>query len=821
MNEQRVQRRAEGRAPAPAPASKPGGGAVDDAEQYALVGKSVSRVDARRKVTGRAVYMEDIKLAGMLYGKMLRSTCAHARIVGIDTSEAEKVPGVHGIVTGEDLDFLHGESFSDEPSLARGKVRYIGEAVAGVAAEDEAAAERATALIKVEYEPLPTVFDPVEAAGPDAPRIHESLYEYAHAAGIEPIAGTNICNHFQLERGNIEAGFATSDHIFEDTFTTQTQQHCCIEPHGSICLVSDDDEVTLWTNNDSPYRCRKELATALSLPLGAVSIISAPTIGGNFGGKGGLKAEACALAIAWKVRNRPIRIIYTRDEDFISLVRHASVVRMKTGVRADGKILARQVEMYLDTGAYAEKGPTVVRFSGVSAAGPYTIPNVRVDAYCVYTNKPIAGAMRGYGGPQAAWAYESQMDILAAELGIDPVELRAMQIYDEGDEHITGHTLYSEGIKDCLHEVARAMNWRGRPRIKDRGMGVACMERAVKTPFGSGAFIKVNEDGTVDIVGSTTEVGQGSDTILGQIVAEELGVPVEAVRKAAPNTPFTPFDASTTSSRSTFHMGNAVRLAAADVKEQLLELASPLLNRQPGELDIREGRVVARDDGDTGLSISEVMQRHYGPSGTVLGRGYYIPKMPEGPAEYYTRDMIFWLLGAAGAEVEVNRETGEVKVLKLWGAHDVGKAINPQSCEGQIQGGTSMGLGFALSEELTFVDGQVMNPSFLSYKLPSALDVPEIVPILVEHPHPEGPFGAKGVGETTNVPVPPAIANAIHDAVGVRIKSLPITPDKILSALARKERARKGKARSPPGDVPRRRTEPRRVRAQASRGVRT
>ena len=757
-------------------------------EDFDCVGSSIGRVDARRKVTGRAEYLEDIKLTGMLYGKMLRSTQAHARIISIDTSEAEKLPGVKGVVTGADLDFLHGESLSDEPYLARGKVRYVGEAVAGVAAEDEATADAARALIKVEYEPRPAVFDPLKAAEPDAPRLHEDLHTYEKAPGITPLAGTNICNHFQLERGDIEAGFAASDHIFEDTFTTQMQQHCTIEPHGSICMVSDENEVTLWTNNDSPYRCRKELATALKLPLGAVAIISPPTIGGNFGGKGGLKAEACALALAWKVRNRPIRVIYTRDEEFISLGRHPSVVHMKTGVRNDGKILARRVEMFLNTGAYAEKGPTVLRFSGISAAGPYNIPNVKIDAYCVYTNHPIAGAMRGYGGPQAAWAYESQMDIIARKLGIDPLEIRAMQIYEDGDEHVTGETLYSEGIKECLTMTAQAMNWRKRPSVKDRGIGIACMERAVKTPFGSAAFVKINEDGTVDILGSVTEVGQGSETILCQIVAEELGVPIETVRKGAPNTMFTPFDASTTSSRATFHMGNAVRLAAADIKEQLLELAASLLQREPGELTIRNSRITVKGDESTGLSIAEVMKSHYGPSGTVLGRGYYIPKMPEGPAEYYTRAMIFWLLGACGAEVEVDRQTGEVKVLKLWGAYDVGKAINPMNCEGQIQGGASMGLGFALSEELSFINGQVMNPSFLSYKLPSALDMPEVVPILIENPHADGPFGAKGMGETTNVAVPPAIANAIHDAVGVRIKNLPITPGKILKALKTKEK---------------------------------
>lgn len=756
-------------------------------DELAQVGESVSRVDARQKVTGRAVYMEDIRIAGMLYGKMLRSTCAHAKIVSIDTSEAEKLPGVMGVVTGDDLPYLHGESLSDEPYLARGKVRYVGEAVAGVAAEDELTAEKALALIKVEYEPLPSVFSPVKAAKSNAPRIHEDIKNYTVAPGILPVAGSNVCNHFQLDRGDLEAGFAASDRIFEDTFTTPAQQHCSIEPHGSICRVTDEDEVTLWTNNDSPYRCRKELATALKLPLGSVSIISPPHIGGNFGGKGGLKAEACALALAWKVRNRPVRVMYTRAEDFISLSRHPSVVHIKTGVRADGKILARRVELYLDTGAYAEKGPTVLRFAAISAAGPYNIPNIKIDGYCVYTNNPVSGAMRGYGGPQGAWAYESQMDMIAAELGIDPVEIRQMQLYDNGDQHATGQTLYAEGIRECLTEVAKAMNWQNRPRVKNRGMGVACMERTVKTPFGSAAFIKINEDATVDVLGSTTEVGQGADTILGQIVAEELGVSVEAVRKPAPNTMFTPFDASTTSSRSTFHMGNAVKMAALDAKQQLLELASSILEREPEELAIRDSLIFAKDDRKANVSIADVMKHHYGPSSTVLGRGFYIPEKPDGPEEYYSRDTIFWLLGAGGAEVDVNRQTGEIKVLKLWGAYDVGKAINPMSCEGQIEGGASMGLGFALSEEMSFVDGQHMNPSFLSYKLPSAADMPEIIPILVEQqPHPQGPFGAKGMGETTNVVVPPSIANAIYDAVGIRFTKLPITPEMVLKELAKK-----------------------------------
>jgi CO/xanthine dehydrogenase Mo-binding subunit len=756
--------------------------------RHQLVGTSPPRIDARDKVLGNAIYIDDIRLPGMLYGKVLRSQYAHARILHIDTSKAESLSGVKGVITGADLPFLHGEALQDNPLLARDKVRYSGEGVAAVAALNEETAEKALELIRVEYEELPAVFDPVESSKPGAPLIHEALDTYSHVPVCHPVKGTNICSHFQLRKGDVEKGFAESDQVFEDTFTTQMQQHSFIEPHGAICLIDDDLTITLWANNDSPYRCRKEIASAFKIPLTKVRIIGAPYIGGNFGGKGGLQAEALALALAWKVRNRPIKVMYTREEEFCSsLVRHPCAIHMKTGVKKDGTLLAREVKLYWATGAYAEKGPTVSRFGGVSAAGPYRIPNISIDSYCVYTNRQKAGAMRGYGGPQTCWAYESQMDIIADRLGLDPLELRLRHVYEDGDVHASGQRLYSEGLKECLEKVAEHMAWGKKPPGKDQGRGIACMERAVKTPFGSAAFVKVNEDGTVEVLSSTTEVGQGSATVLCQIVAEELGVPLNWVRKASPDTALTPFDASTTSSRSTFHMGNAVKMAAADAKEQLIGIAATQLETNPDDLEIRDGNVYVKGVPGRAFPLARVLSERYGSSGTVLGRGYYFPQS-EGPVEYFSLEMIFWLLGAHGVEVEVNRQTGEVKVLKLYAAHDLGKAIHPENCFGQIQGGVSMGFGYALLEQILFKDGVVLNPSFLGYKIPSALDMPEVVPILVESSHPDGPYGAKGMGETNNVPAPPAIANAIYNAVGVRIKDLPITPDKILEALKKKEK---------------------------------
>ncbi len=754
-----------------------------------FVGTSSVRVDARDKVMGKATYIDDLRLPGMLYGKVLRSRYAHARILSIDASQAEKLLGVKAVVTGRDLDFLHGESLMDEPFLARDKVRYTGEGVAAVAAVDVATAENALELIQVEYEELPAVFDPVEAAKPGAPLIHEHVETYRRASSaITPLAGTNVCNYFELKKGDVEKGFAESDRIFEDTFTTPMQAHCCIEPHGAIALVDDESNITIWSNNDSPHRARKEIASAFKVPMTKVRVISAPYVGGNFGGKGGLKAEAVALAMAWKLRNRPIKVMYTREEEFCSTIgRHPSLIQIKTGVKRDGTLVARQVKMYLATGAYAEKGPTVTRFSGVSAAGPYRIPNVSIQAYCTYTNRQLAGAFRGYGGPQSSWAYESQMDMIASALGVDPLELRLRHVYVDGDTHTTGQQLISEGLRDCLVQVAESMEWGSKKLGKNQGRGIACMERAVKTPFGSAAFVKINEDGTVDVLSSTTEVGQGSATIVCQIVAEELGVPMASVRKASPDTAFTPYDASTTSSRSTFHMGNAVKMAAADAKQQILQLASESLGVDAAELTVKNGLVFAARAPETKLTVAQVLNAHYGSSGTILGRGYYIPQVSEGSGAYFSLEMIFWLLGAQGAEVEVNRETGEVKVLRVYAAHDTGKVINPAACEEQIRGGVALGAAFALLENLSFKEGLVLNPSFLNYKLPSILDVPAVDPIIVEYTHPEGPYGAKGVGETTNVPTPPAIANAIYDAVGIRIKELPLTPDKVLEALRQKE----------------------------------
>jgi CO/xanthine dehydrogenase Mo-binding subunit len=757
--------------------------------RFSTVGRSEQRLDARDKVRGVASFVDDLTFTGMLYGKVLRSPHPHARIAHLDLTLARRVPGVKVVIAGDDMPFLHGESFVDEPFLARDRVRYKGEGVAAAAALDEEAVDEALDLIQIDYEPLPAVFDPVASAEPGAVLLHPDLYTYAKQPSIVPIPGTNVCNHLMVRNGDVERGFREADEIFEDTFTTQRQVHACIETHGAICLATPDGRLTLWANNDSPYRCRREIARSLGLPLNHVRVILPPYIGGNFGGKGGLKAEAIAIALAWNLRGRPIKVIYDREEEFTSsLTRHPSVTRIKTGVKRDGTIVARKVVTYWDTGAYAEKGPTVSRLGGMSAAGPYRIANVSLDGYCVYTNKPVAGAYRGYGGPQTAWAYESQMDMIADRLGIDRVTIRLMNALDEGSQHAGGQTLSNVSLKACLQQVAAVLE-PSRRSGPLRGKGVAFGERGIKTPFASSAIVKVNEDGTIDLLASTSEVGQGSETVLSQIAAEELGVPFSAVAKAGADTALTPFDESSTSSRSTFHMGNAVRDAARDAKMQLLRLAAEVLDVAADDLEIHDGTIRHRTRSEVSATIAGVLKRRYGTSSTVLGRGFFYPDGLVKPDDYFALISVFWMYAAQGAEVEVDPDTGRVKVLRIVAAHDVGRAINPANCVYQIEGAIAQGLGLALYEDLLVEDGTTVNPSFESYKIPTAADMPSIEAILVEQAHDRGPFGAKTVGEPALVPTAAAIGNAIADAIGVHIKDLPITPDKILEALRQKRQA--------------------------------
>jgi carbon-monoxide dehydrogenase large subunit len=755
--------------------------ATVEKEKYVTIGKSVPRIDALEKVTGRAMYIDDLKFSDVLYGKILRSPHAHAKIKRIDTSKAEALLGVRAVVTGKDAPFRGGEAIRDQPFLAVGKVRCVGEVVAAVAADTKEIAEHAIGLIVVEYEPLAAVLDVMEAVKPSAPLIHEEMHAYAHMPVVTVVPHTNICAKFEFKQGDVEKGFRESDYVFEDTFRFPTGHHCQIEPFGAVAQVSVNGKITIWVANDAPHRLRKDIADAMGIPFENLRVICPPFMGGGFGGKGGLKVETVCIALAMHTNGRPVKIILDREEVFMaSLMKHAAVATVKTGVKKDGKIVATHAKLYYDTGAYAEKGPTVTLHGCESGVGPYKVPNTLVEGYTVYTNNPVAGALRGYGLPQSSWAHESMIDMIADKLGIDQIEMRLKNALEEGSINPTrGDILTSVGLKECITKAAEAIEW-NKPRPLNRGVGIACEYKATKTPSGSSAFVKVEQDGSASVITSAVEVGQGIKTILAQIASEELGIPMDRVIVTSPDTDYTPWDASTTASRATFHMGNAVRNAAKDAKVQILALAAAALSVSAEDLEVSNGEIRLKG-GDKKMTVAEAIRGKWKSGLTVLGRGTYYPEIK---GTMFSARSIFYMYAAQAVDLEVDPETGKIKVHKVAAAHDVGKALNPMAVEGQIEGGVVQGLGTGLWEEVLYDEnGKMLNPNFRDYRVPTAVDAPEIIPIIVEATHEEGPFGAKGIGEMTLVSTPTAVGNAIYNATGIRLKELPATPERLLKYL--------------------------------------
>ncbi|HSQ12403.1 MAG TPA: molybdopterin cofactor-binding domain-containing protein, partial [Candidatus Deferrimicrobium sp.] len=570
------------------------------------IGKSYRRLDYETKVTGRAQYLADMSVPGMLHGKILRSPYPHARITRIDATKAEKVSGVMAVLTRDDIlhdqgiEPFYGPVFKDQTIVATEKVRHVGDPVAAVAALTVDAAEAALKLIEVDYEELPAVLNIDDALKAGAMLVHDSVKlpasGFADLADLKPIDGTNLCTHFRLNRGDIDKGFADADQVFEDTFTLPATQHCFLETHACIASVEPGGRITVWATTQNPFVVRTQLANIFKVPVAKVRVI-VPYLGGGYGGKVYPKVEPITVALSQKA-GRPVRLVLSREEVFYTITKHAAVIRMKTGVKKDGTLIARECEIHLDTGAYAEIGPRVAKKSGYTAAGPYKIPNLKIDSYSVYTNKPPAGAFRGFGVSQSAWAVESQMDIIAAALNMDPVELRKHNGYNEGDKFVTEETLRAVGLKECIDEVAKSIGWdsnkfksRGvlpyaravqEPALspsKDstggnlrRGKGLACMIKATITPSISCAVVKLNEDASLSIYSGTVEMGQGSETVLAQIAGKELGIPMPIIQVLGVDTDVVPYDLTTSSSRSTFHMGKAVQLAAQDIKRQLKQI---------------------------------------------------------------------------------------------------------------------------------------------------------------------------------------------------------------------------------------------------------
>jgi CO/xanthine dehydrogenase Mo-binding subunit len=764
------------------------------------IGKTFRRLDYETKVTGRAQYLADMSLPGMCHGKILRSPYAHARIKSIDSSRASKIPGVMAVLTRDDI--LHDEGiepyygpvFKDQTIVATEKVRHVGDPVAAVAALTADAADAALASIEVEYEELPAVLDVQEALKPNATLVHEAVKlpesGFADLAELKPIEGTNLCTHFKLNRGNIEKGFAEADRIFEDTFTLPATQHSFLETHACIAAVDAGGRITVWATTQNPFVVRTQLANIFKVPVSKVRVV-VPYLGGGYGGKVYPKVEPITVALAQKA-GRPVRVVLSREEVFYTITKHAAVIRMKTGVKNDGTLVARECEIHLDTGAYAEIGPRVAKKSGYTAAGPYKIPHLKIDSYSVYTNKPPAGAFRGFGVSQSAWAVESQMDIIAAALHMDPLQIRKNNGYDEGDKFVTEETLRAVGLKQCLNQAAESIGWES-DRISDskikndsstgslrRGKGLACMIKATITPSISCAVVKLNEDASLSLYAGTVEMGQGSETVLAQIAGKELGIALEKIQVLGVDTDVVPYDLTTSSSRSTFHMGKAVQLAARDVLRQLAAIAAAEYRVPQEKITFADGKIRLPE---TQVDYAELMFKRFGMrGGTLVGEGQVKTSTKDESGEKSTS--AFWFLAAGAAEVEVDVETGKFKLLKYATAVDVGKALNPLGCRQQLAGAAITGIGQAMFEEISYDNGQLINPNLVDYILPSLGDMPPTIdPICVEVPDPNGPFGAKGIGESALIPVAPAIANAIYDAVGIRIKDLPIKAEKVYLGL--------------------------------------
>lgn len=751
------------------------------------VGRSVPRLEGRQKVTGRAEYVHNLSLPGMLHIKVFRSTIAHGRIVSIDTSEAAAVEGVHQVVTGEDIKKIipapyYGPAFHDQPVLALDKVRHVGEPVAVVLASDPHVAENAVRLITAEYEELPAVYDEIEAMTSDA-KVHEVLKPAGTFADLKHLVGkrdTNIALDYHLRRGDFEQACRDADHVVEHEFKTQQVMHTPLEPMVSAADPRDD-MLTIYTASQSPSFVRMEISRLLGWPENRVRV-KVPYLGGGFGAKLYIKLEALVAALALLVQ-KPVKLSLSMEEQFYTITKHATTFRIKSAVTKDGRVTGRSCDVYWNGGAYADIGPRVTQKSGFTAPGPYDIENVAIDSYALYTNRPPAGALRGFGIPQLVWAYESHTDLIARELGIDPLEFRRKNILREGRPQATGTKMRDAAIDLVLEKIAQRMNWdapfnRGKGHLR-RGRGIAVGFKASISPTTSVAIVKVDADGSVSLTMGTVDMGQGSDTAMAQIVAETMNIRTEDIRVVHPDTDFTPYDMATLGSRSTFHMGHAVKLAAEHARDQLIELA-----RSQGVMP------------GSNQPWRELFVKKYGmQAGNVFGVGsfkpdYASPDLATGLSENVTP---FWMIGGAGVEVEVDTETGHVQLLKLYNAADLGRALNPKVVETQLSGAALMQLGFTMFENMELDAGQVTNASFADYKIPGIHDVPWImVNDIVESDQTNGPYGSKGVGESTTFGVSPAIANAIHDAVGVRLTELPLTPEAVLRGIQALDPTKRG-----------------------------
>jgi CO/xanthine dehydrogenase Mo-binding subunit len=752
-------------------------------QDFHVVNHSVPRRDGRVKVTGKVTYVSDLKLIGMASAKVLRSPYAHAKIVSIDTSRAASRPGVFAVVTGNNLEGInlyYGHAVKDHPLLAIDKVRYAGEPVAAVVAVDERTAFEALEFIDVQYEELRPVLNPKEALEKGAPLLHERKFEAGALRGFEGDVtagkGSNICQETHLKWGDVEEAFKKASAVVEGEYYFPMIYAYAMEPYVAIADVNDQG-VTIYSSAQHPFMVRHDLTSVFNLPVSQIRLI-VPFVGGGYGSKSYTKIEPLVAACSWKAK-RPVKLQLSVEEAMLTTRSDDALTWMRTAVDTDGKIIARQAKIYMNTGAYAENSPLVCEKATNRCVGPYAIPNVQIDTFSLYTNTVPASSYRGFGCAQVTMAGESQIDELAAKLGKDPYEFRLANAAKPGEEFFPKMRPFDGTLKEDLDIAAGAINWKG-PLPKGHGHSIGCSGSDAGAYPLTSTVVRVHADGSVSIMTGSTELGQGSHTVIPQIAAEELGVPFEKVHVVASDTAVTPYDRSTGASRTTTLMGRAVLEASREAIEQLARMAADVLKVELKQIEVIRGGVRC---GEAQLNWSEVISKYYGlPDGEVIGRAY-IRKAGD-----FSKLPVFWEVACTGVELSVDEETGRIQMEKLATVGDVGLAINPALAEGQDIGAATMGMGVGLFEELVYEGPQLVNGSILDYRVPRFSDLPKQIELhLVQNQDGVGPYGAKGGGEASLNSMPANIANAVYSATGARIRQAPLTPEKVWRALKEKK----------------------------------
>jgi CO/xanthine dehydrogenase Mo-binding subunit len=760
--------------------------------EYKIIGTRQARYDANLKVSGSAVFGTDVHLPGMLYGKIFRSTFTHAKIVKLDVSKAERYPGVRAVVTARDFpEVIYGFAVKDQTFLPKERVVYQGQPVCALAADSVEIAEKALAEIEVEYDPLPNVLSVEEALKDESFPLHPDVVP----AGAPPYKSKNVSSYTRIHRGNVKRAFETADFLLEEEYHTQQVHQSYIEPRAATAEFDPiTGKIRVWTSTQSPYWVRNSMAEILGIPVSRIQLFPMHT-GGGFGAKLSAYLEPFCVMLAKKARH-PVRIVMTREEEFLAGTPRPPIhFWIKSAVK-DGRITARQGRAVVDTGAFGSEGAVYANIACFALVGPYNIPNIETEGIGVYTNKQPAGAYRAPGTMESAFAVESHVDMLAKKAGIDPLEFRLRNLLEDGDSGPTGQIMNGVGVKDALSRAAERAGYR-EFRKAERNLG-ANLKRGIGMAVGlipsvgihaSAAYIKLNEDGKVILITGTQDTGSGAQTGLAMIAAEELGVNLDDVIIKSGDTDFAPWDGGAQGSRTTFGGGNAVLMAARDAKEQILKAASYVLKVDRDRIMLRDGAAHVVGSNNS-IKFSDLVGRtQYDAGGPIVGRGFFVKEFPEYDKNslegyFFVPSLHDPTFVAHIAEVEVNLLTGKVRVTRYVAAQDLGRCINPLGAEGQIQGGVTQGIGYALYEEMIHDEGGfTVNPNFGDYKLPTIVDVPMIEPIIVEGHYGSGPYGAKGVGEANIVPPAGAIANAVYDAVGARIRSLPMRPERVLEAM--------------------------------------